>query len=87
MAQHLDRVAIARQLLARGVTGIHPPPHWAVVRNLSDPIINGELPAKELHLDQQTTAAAGYSTACGKWTSITRRADRVGDRGRPVGRR
>ena len=71
MAQHLDQVAIARQLLARGVTGIHPPPHWAVVRNLSDPVINGELPAKELHLDQQTTAAAGYSTACGKWTSIT----------------
>ena len=46
------------------------PPHWAVVRNMSDPVINGELPAKEFHLNQQTTWAVGYYTAYGKWTSI-----------------
>jgi len=45
-------------------------PHWAVVRNMSDPVINGELPAKEFHLNQQTTWAVGYYTAYGKWTSI-----------------
>jgi hypothetical protein len=37
---------------------------------VSDPVINGELPANELNLSQQTTWAVGYSTAYGKWTSI-----------------
>ena len=46
------------------------PPNWAVVRNMSDPVINGDLPAKQFHLNEQTTWAVGYYTAYGKYTSI-----------------
>jgi hypothetical protein len=45
-------------------------PHWAVVRNMSDPVINGELPAKDYHLNEQTTWAVGFYTAYGLYTSI-----------------
>jgi hypothetical protein len=45
-------------------------PHWAIVRNMSDPVINGELPAKEFHLNEQTTWAVGFYTAYGVYTSI-----------------
>ena len=37
---------------------------------MSDPVINGDLPAKEFHLNEQTTWAVGYYTAYGKWTSV-----------------
>jgi hypothetical protein len=47
------------------------PPRWAVVRNMSDPVINGDLPAKQFHLNEQTTWAVGYYTAYGRWTSTT----------------
>jgi hypothetical protein len=46
------------------------PPDWAVVRNMSDPVINGALPAKQFNLNEQTTWAVGYYTAYGKYTSI-----------------
>ena len=46
------------------------PPHWLVVRNMSDPVINGDLPAKEYRLNEQTTWAVGYYTAYGRYTSI-----------------
>jgi nucleoside phosphorylase len=46
------------------------PPHWGIVRNMSDPVINGALPAKEFHLNEQTTWAVGFYTAYGKWTSV-----------------
>ncbi len=46
------------------------PPRWAVVRNMSDPVINGKLPAKQFHLNEQTTWAVGFYTAYGKYTSI-----------------
>ena len=45
------------------------PPRWAVVRNMSDPVINGDLPAKQFHLNEQTTWAVGYYTGYGVWTS------------------
>ena len=45
-------------------------PSWAVVRNMSDPVINGSLPAKEFHLNEQTTWAVGFYTAYGKYTSV-----------------
>ena len=49
----------------------HPnPPHWLVIRNMSDPVINGKLPAKQFKLNEQTTWAVGYYTAYGKWTSV-----------------
>lgn len=47
---------------------VSPPP--AVVRNMSDPVINGDLPAKQYHLNEQTTWAVGYYTAYGKYTSL-----------------
>lgn len=47
------------------------PPKWLVVRNMSDPVINGDLPAKPFHLNEQTTWAVGYYTAYGEWTSAT----------------
>ena len=46
------------------------PPKWAVVRNMSDPVINGALPAKQYKLNEQTTWAVGYYTAYGEWTSV-----------------
>ena len=46
------------------------PPNWASVRNMSDPVINGDLPAKQFHLNEQTTWAVGYYTAYGRYTSI-----------------
>jgi hypothetical protein len=46
------------------------PPHWAVVRNMSDPVINGQLPTEPFHLNEQTTWAMGFYTAYGKYTSI-----------------
>jgi hypothetical protein len=45
------------------------PPHWAAVRNMSDPVINGDLAAKQYHLNEQTTWAVAYYTAYGQWTS------------------
>ena len=36
---------------------------------MSDPTINGDLPAKDFPLNEQTTWAVGYYTAYGKWTS------------------
>jgi nucleoside phosphorylase len=45
------------------------PPNWAVIRNMSDPVINGALPAKEFHLNEQTSWAVGYYTAYGHYTS------------------
>jgi hypothetical protein len=46
------------------------PPNWAVIRNMSDPVINGDLPTKEYRLNEQTTWAVGYYTAYGEWTSV-----------------
>jgi len=45
------------------------PPNWLVVRNMSDPVINGNLPAKEFPLNEQTTWAVGFYSAYGEWTS------------------
>jgi hypothetical protein len=45
-------------------------PHWAIVRNMSDPVINGALPAKEFHLNEQTTWAVAFYTGYGLYTSI-----------------
>jgi hypothetical protein len=45
-------------------------PKWLVVRNMSDPVINGNLPAKQFHLNEQTTWAVGFYTAYGYYTSV-----------------
>jgi nucleoside phosphorylase len=69
----LDREGAAVEMgdaaLGLACTEINNPPHWAVIRNMSDPVINGDLPAIQFHLNQQTTWAVGYYTAYGRWTS------------------
>ena len=49
---------------------LEAPPKWAVVRNMSDPVINGDLPTDEYHLNAQTMWAVGYYTAYGYYTSV-----------------
>ena len=72
-ANHLDAEGAAVEMgdaaLGLACQELPDPPHWAVVRNMSDPVINGDLPAKQFHLNEQTTWAVGYYTAYGKWTS------------------
>jgi predicted secreted protein len=48
------------------------PPKWGVVRSMSDPVINGDLPTKEFRVNMQTTFAVGYYTAYGHYTSVCR---------------
>jgi hypothetical protein len=49
-------------------------PKWAVVRNMSDALINGQLPPGVMHggyhLNEQSMWAAGYYMAYGGYTSI-----------------
>jgi nucleoside phosphorylase len=46
------------------------PPRWAVIRNMSDPQINGELPTSGFRLNQQTVWAVAYYEAYGYHTSV-----------------
>jgi hypothetical protein len=72
-ANRLDQEGAAVEMgdavLGLTCSEIDRPPHWAVVRNMSDPVINGDLPAKQFPLNEQTTWAVGYYTAYGRWTS------------------
>jgi hypothetical protein len=74
-ANHLDQEGAAVEMgdaaLGLAVSEIQNPPKWGVVRNMSDPLINGDLPAKEFHLNEQTMWAVGYYTAYGYYTSVT----------------
>jgi nucleoside phosphorylase len=45
-------------------------PDWAIVRNLSDPMINGDLPTKPRKPDMQAHWAVWYYEAYGYWTSV-----------------
>jgi nucleoside phosphorylase len=69
----LDREGAAVEMgdatLGLACADINDPPRWAVIRNMSDPVINGDLPAKQFNLNEQTTWAVGYYTAYGRWTS------------------
>jgi len=72
-ANHLEQEGAAVEMgdaaLGLACSELDAPPRWAVVRNMSDPVINGDLPAKQFHLNEQTTWAVGYYTAYGQWTS------------------
>jgi hypothetical protein len=46
-------------------------PKWAVVRNMSDPTINGDLPTTEYQLNLQTEFAVAYYLNYGYTTSVT----------------
>ncbi|MEU5160938.1 hypothetical protein AB0G74_15205 [Streptomyces sp. NPDC020875] len=45
-------------------------PDWVVVRNMSDPQINGALPTREFRLNPQTMWAVAFYEAYGYWTSV-----------------
>jgi nucleoside phosphorylase len=47
------------------------PPRWVVVRNISDPQINGDLPTEPKALNMQTHWAVWYYATYGYWTSVT----------------
>jgi nucleoside phosphorylase len=70
---HLDAEGAAVEMgdaaLGLACSELDDPPHFAIVRNMSDPVINGDLPTKPFHLNEQTTWAVGYYTAYGVWTS------------------
>jgi hypothetical protein len=67
--QHGAAVEMGDAALGLACSELPDPPKWACVRNMSDPVINGTLPAKEYKLNEQTTWAVGYYTAYGLWTS------------------
>lgn len=56
--------------LGLAISELDVKPDWAVIRNMSDPVINGQLPATEFHLNMQTTWAVAFYTAYGQWTSV-----------------
>jgi nucleoside phosphorylase len=72
-ANRLDKEGAAVEMgdavLGMACSELAEPPNWAVVRNMSDPCINGDLPTKQFPLNEQTTWAVAYYTAYGKWTS------------------
>lgn len=45
-------------------------PNWLVIRNVSDPVINGDLPTGRGSLDMQSHWATWYYEAFGYWTSV-----------------
>ena len=62
-------VEMGDAVLGLAASELANPPRWAAIRNMSDPVFNGDLPAKQFHLNVQTTWAVGYYTAYGRWTS------------------
>jgi hypothetical protein len=73
-ANRLDREGAAVEMgdavLGLLCSELDDPPKWAAVRNMSDPVIKGDLPAKEYRINMQTTYAVGYYTAYGHYTSV-----------------
>ncbi len=45
-------------------------PNWGVIRNLSDPVINADLPSKPRAINMQTHWAVWYYETYGYWTSL-----------------
>jgi hypothetical protein len=72
---HLDQEGAAVEMddavLGLVSSQLERPPRWVTVRNLSDPQINGALPAADYHLNTQTMWAVAYYTAYGYYTSLT----------------
>jgi len=66
---NLDKVGMAVEMddacLGLACSDMHSPPHWACVRNLSDPTINGELAVK-----LQEDCAEYYYVKFGFWTTV-----------------
>lgn len=74
-ANHLDEEGCAVEM-GDAVLGLlcdelPNPPKWAIVRNISDPMINGDLPTQPRSTNMQTHWAVWYYEVYGYWTSVT----------------
>jgi hypothetical protein len=73
-SNHLDdqgaAVEMGDAVLGLALAELPDPPRWAVVRNMSDPQINGDLPTEGFRLDPQTEWAVAYYLAYGYHTSV-----------------
>jgi len=74
-ANHLEREGCAVEMgdavLGLLCSELPEPPRWAIVRNLSDPQINGDLPTSPSALNMQTHWAVWYYERYGYWTSVS----------------
>ena len=68
---HRAVVGLGYAVLGLAVDGMPNPPKWAVVRNMSDPQINGGLPNEGYDMNPQTMWAIGYYTGYGYYTSVS----------------
>lgn len=72
---HLDQIGsiveMGDAVLGLTCSELADPPRWAIVRNVSDPQINGELPNQPRKLDMQSHWAVWYYETYGYWTSVT----------------
>jgi len=71
LQQHGCAVEMGDAVLGMVVAQMPQPPDWAVVRNLSDPVINGDLPTGPGPRNMQTHWAVWYYETYGYWTSVT----------------
>lgn len=73
-ANNMEKVGAAMEMgdavLGLACEEIDNPPKWLVIRNLSDPQINGDLPVKPTILNMQTHWAVWYYEKYGYWTSV-----------------
>ncbi len=71
---HLEKEGCAVEMgdavLGMVCEGLADPPKWGVVRNLSDPQINADLPVGAGQLNMQVHWALWYYTVFGYWTSV-----------------
>lgn len=68
-----DKLGAAMEIATPAGTGcseIDSPPRWGIVRNRSDPMINGDLPEKEFRLNVRTTWAVDFHIAYGLYPSV-----------------
>jgi nucleoside phosphorylase len=75
-ANHLDDVGCGVEMgdaaLGLACAELADPPRWAVVRNVSDPVINADLPTNPtMALNMQAHWAVWFYEAFGYWTSVT----------------
>ena len=70
----LDKMGIAVEMddavLGLALSEMETPPHWASIRNFSDPQINGDLPSHPSKMDLQAHWATWYYQTYGYWTSV-----------------
>ena len=63
-------VEMGDAVLGLAVSELANPPKWAVIRNISDPQINGDITKDPRRLDMQSHWAVWYYDTYGYWTSV-----------------